>query len=601
MVTETGFMRRMLGTAAAVAALTALLATASVGSAAAAPEGIHKIQHVVMIMQENRSFDSYFGTYPGANGIPAGVCLPDPLHGGCVAPFHDGSDSNYGGPHGDSNAAGDIDGGRMDGFVAQAERGQPCPGTQPNCVPCPPTNVACNDVMGYHDAREIPNYWAYARNFVLQDNMFASSLSWSLPEHLFLVSGWSAACPNGDPDPMDCTSSLNPPNLEFIPNATYSWTDVTYLLYKAGVSWAYYVYKGEEPDCESDEAMTCAPVRQTPQTPGIWNPLPSFTDVNQDGQLGNIQSLTNFYTAAHAKSSCGLPSVSWIDPNGYVSEHPPKLISVGQAYVTTLINAIMRSPCWNSTAIFLSWDDWGGFYDHVVPPNVDQNGYGMRVPGLVISSYAKAGYVDHQQLSHDAYLKFIENDFLGSQRLNPNTDGRFDPRPDVREEAPELGNLESDFNFTQRPRSPLILAAHPAPGPASKPPGGASALTPATALATPSLSLRLVVSVAPRQNLRRYHGRIYLMASCNMACSLDGHGHLNVTHHHRHLGLRRVRTTVPGGRNVRLALSLSRANLAAARRALQQHRQVKAAIEVEATAIGGLHQGDRVVVTLINR
>jgi phospholipase C len=146
-------------------------------------------------------------------------------------------------------------------------------------------------------------------------------------------------------------------------------------------------------------------------------------------------------------------------------------VTVGQAYVTTLINTIMRSHCWASTAIFLSWDDWGGFYDHVRPPIVDENGYGLRVPGLVISPYAKTGYVDHQQLSHDAYLKFIEDDFLNGQRLNSATDGRPDSRPDVREEAPGLGNVVTDFNFSQQPRAPLLLSTDPAPEAASTPPG----------------------------------------------------------------------------------------------------------------------------------
>ena len=199
--------------------------------------------------------------------------------------------------------------------------------------------------------------------------------------------------------------------------------------------------------------------------------MADFVDVKQDGQLEDIQSLKNFYSALHETSQCGLPNVSWITPNKEVSEHPPSLISTGQAYVTTLINAIMRSPCWDSTAIFLSWDDFGGFYDHVVPPQVDKLGYGVRVPGLVISPYAKAGYIDHQQLSHDAYLKFIEDDFLNGERLNPATDGRPDPRPDVREEAPGLGNLLSDFNFEQPPRPAVLLSPHPPPGPASEPPG----------------------------------------------------------------------------------------------------------------------------------
>ena len=433
--------------------------------------GIHKIRHVVVIMQENRSFDSYFGTFPGADGIPAGVCVPDPLNRGCVAPFHDPADLNYGGPHGQSNATADIDGGRMDGFVGQAEKGQGCSTTNPNCSPCTTASTTkCVDAMGYHDAREIPNYWRYAQDFVLQDHMFEPNASWSLPEHLYQVSEWSAFCTN-PMDPLSCTNALQSPNQPGTPLSTtplYAWTDITYLLHEYGVPWAYYVFQGTEPDCQNDSAMTCAPVTQGPTTPGIWNPLPHFTDVQQDGQLGNVQSLSNFFAAARAGT---LPAVSWIDPNGKVSEHPPGLVSAGQTYVTGLINAIMQGPDWDSTAIFLSWDDWGGFYDHVVPPAVDQNGLGLRVPGIVISPYAKQGYVDHQLLSHDTYTRFIEDDFLGGRRLDPATDGRPDLRPDVREASPQLGDLSADFNFAQPPRPPEVLPVHPTPGPASAPPG----------------------------------------------------------------------------------------------------------------------------------
>ena len=123
----------------------------------------------------------------------------------------------------------------------------------------------------------------------------------------------------------------------------------------------------------------------------------------------------------------------------------------------------MKGPDWKPTAIFLAWDAWGVFYDHVTPPVVDQNGYGLRVPGLVISPYARRGYVDHQTLSFDAYVKFIEDDFLHSQRLDPKTDGRPDPRPDVRENQPILGNLAGDFNFKQKPRPPLLLRQYPVP------------------------------------------------------------------------------------------------------------------------------------------
>jgi phospholipase C len=435
-------------------------ATTSVGSQNLT--GIHKIQHIIIIMQENRSFDSYFGTFPGADGIPMKngvptVCVPDPATRKCVRPFHDPNDLNHGGPHGASNAVADIDGGKMDGFIAQEEKGlRNCKNfANPEC-----SQSGTPDVMGYHDAREIPNYWAYAQNFVLQDHMFEPNASWSLPAHLFMVSAWSARCTIKG-DPSSCVNALqNPANGTNTSQADFAWTDLTYLLYKSHVSWAYYLDQGTQPDCADDQA-TCTPAPQRVQVPGIWNPLPEFDTVQQDGQLGNIQDISNFYRAAKNGT---LPAVSWVVPNGKVSEHPPALVSAGQAYVTGLINAVMQGPDWASSAIFLSWDDWGGFYDHVVPPKVDENGYGLRVPGLVISPFAKKGFIDHQTLSFDAYLKFIEDDFLGGQRLDPRTDGRPDPRPTVREDVTILGDLAQDFDFSQAPRPPLVLPTHPTPG-----------------------------------------------------------------------------------------------------------------------------------------
>lgn len=472
-----------IGARAAALALTATFAlpASALASSSETPslEGIHKIQHVVVIMQENHSFDNYFGTYPGATGIPAGTCVPDPASGKCVAPFYDGTDTEVGGPHGTEAATDDIDGGRMDGFVAEAVSRYDCSETG-GCGRCPDKDPECAvAVMGYRDARKIPNYWRYAEDFVLQDDMFASEASWSLPEHLYMVSGWSARCPKTATTPAKCVNSLSPwaPSEYWSKpiepgHVSYPWTDITYLLDKHDVSWRYYVTAGDEPDCVNDEAVSCQKIVQNAHTPGIWNLLPDFTDVTEDKQQGNIQSLVDFYEAVHQEPDCGLANVTWVVPGLKVSEHPPSLISAGQAYVTTLINSIMRSPCWGSTAIFLSWDDWGGFYDHVDPPKVDENGYGLRVPGIVISPYARAGYIDSQQLSHDAYLKFIEDDFLEGQALNPATDGRPDPRPDVREESTQLGNMLSDFDFNQQPRPPLLLSPEPHAGSASVAPGG---------------------------------------------------------------------------------------------------------------------------------
>jgi len=453
-------------------ALLACAAAAACGGTSHAPlrslVGIHKIQHVVVIMQENRSFDSYFGTFPGADGFPTTngamtVCMPNPRTHRCVGPFPDHRDANFGGPHGQTAFGADRAGGRMNGFIValQQARSRCRFLTDPDCALASSRVRGGGDVMGYHTQSDTPNYWAYAHDFVLQDHMFEPNASWSLPAHLFEVSEWSARCANRDPS--SCRNALQFPDRRgsvdgHYHEPVYAWTDLTYLMHRDDVSWGYYVVTGTEPDCANDDALSCEPRHQNAKTPSIWNPLRYFETVRSDGQLGNIQSVSNFYAAA---KNGKLPAVSWVVPSGKVSEHPSARVSAGQSYVTSLVNAVMRGPDWSSTAIFLAWDDWGGFYDHVVPPRVDENGYGFRVPGIVISPYAKRGYVDHQTLSFDAYAKFIEDDFLRGQRLDPRTDGRPDPRPTVRETVPVLGDLTRDFDFNQSPRPPDLLPVHP--------------------------------------------------------------------------------------------------------------------------------------------
>ncbi|HET7428724.1 MAG TPA: alkaline phosphatase family protein [Gaiellales bacterium] len=430
------------------------------------PQGIHKIRHVIMIMQENRSFDSYFGTYPGADGLPRkadgsfAACVPNKATGRCVHPYHDRNDVNVGGPHFVNAAHAEVDDGRMNQFINQAIDNVTAPFCAanpqfPNCHfdPLHP------DVMGYHTAREIPNYWRYARSYVLQDHMFEPNLGWSLTSHLFAVSAWAAQCTSAF-DPMSCRSNLGIPRTpkDAVPGGPdFAWTDLTYLMKVHHVSWRYYVASGRDPDC-ADGDMACKAPQQSPETPSIWNPLPRFTDVTQDRQQRFIQYTERYVRDARAGT---LPNVAWVIPSQRTSEHPPNPVSRGQRWVTQMINAAMRGPDWDSTAIFLVWDDWGGFYDHMVPPRVDANGYGLRVPALVISPYARRGMVDHQTLSFDAYLKFIEDDFMGGQRLDPKTDGRPDSRPTVRENVRRLGDLAKDFDFSQPPQPPLILQPCP--------------------------------------------------------------------------------------------------------------------------------------------
>ena len=475
-----GILRRLpVAAAASVLVAVACVAEADPGPAsgpsspdagaalAGVPPGLDTLDHLIFIVQENRSFDHYFGTFPGADGIDfrddgkAKVCLPDPVLRHCSRPYHARGGNQEGGPHNQAAAKNDIEDGRMNGFIRTAVFAHDnfCAAVrfEARCRPYVGPDQQ-PDVVSYHTRAEIPNYWAYARQYQLQDRMFAPTDSWTLPAHLFLVSAWSAFCPDPE-DPMSCRSNLDLTETgqqhRYGRDPIYAWTDITYLLHEGGVSWRYYVAAGtcSFPPCDNTTRGRYG------TTNSARNTLPGFSTVHENGQQRNIR-----WHGAFLKSAADgtLPAVSWIVPGEIASEHPrsDSTVGDGQAYVTKLVNAAMRGPDWDSTAIFLTWDDWGGFYDHVEPPSVDRNGYGLRVPGIVISPWVKQG-IDSQTLSFDAYLKLIEDRFLGGQRLDPATDGRPDSRPTVREDLPILGDLADAFDFTQEPLPPLILDPTP--------------------------------------------------------------------------------------------------------------------------------------------
>jgi phospholipase C len=462
-------------------ALAAGLAVAALaGQHAARAQTSHKpITHVIIIMQENRSFDSYFGTFPGADGIAPGTCLPVTPASmvGCVTPFHDPRDENAGGGHTAGAAEVDLHNGigraRMDGFlIEQAKEKLRCTSGPQPCAALR-DGLARHDAVGYHTAEELPNYWAYAAKFVLQDHMFEGVRGWSWPAHLDLVSEWAASCTN-DAEASTCASSADLPSPAR--DLQLPWANLFQLMDAHGVTWTYYLGAGQEPDCRDDE-MTCDPVGQTPGVPSIWNPVPYFASVKAQGAD---------YLAAHNREvdkllldvkKGTLPQVSWVVPARIYSEHPPEGVTKGMEYVTSMVNAVMQSRYWRDTAIFIAWDDWGGFYDHVPPPDVDTNatihpiqGFGLRVPGLMISAWAKPGMVDHSILSFDSYATFIENLFMNSARLDPAALGNPDNRPDIRDaltsvrfpdgsKAP-IGRLIDEFDFNQTPLPPLVLSTH---------------------------------------------------------------------------------------------------------------------------------------------
>jgi phospholipase C len=324
-----------------------------------------------------------------------------------------------------------MNGGAQNGFIATAEaRGYGV--------------TEADSLVDYHTQSDIPNYWSYAHDYVLADHYYEAVSSWSQPAHLFDVSGWAASC-TSVLNPMSCIGNVQPRVITAHRPRPFAWTDLTYLLDRHHVSWGYYLDTGAQSATNPSGVLP------------IWNPLLGFTDVSQDGQTGNVRDLTDFYTHAAAGT---LPAVSWIAANPQDCEHPPALISRGQAYVTKIVNAVMRSPDWATSAIFISWDDWGGFADHSHPYHLDSLGYGFRTPLIIISPWVNAGTIDHHILSSDAELKFIEDIFLGGQRLNPATDGRPDSRLKVRENLVP-GDLINDFNFSQNPLPRHILSPCP--------------------------------------------------------------------------------------------------------------------------------------------
>lgn len=406
----------------------------SAGPISSHGSGSQIVKHIVIFTMENRSFDEMFGTFPGVNGIPSPApCNPDPLSGKTVCSYHSHTLNEVGGPHDDLAERIDLDGGKLDGFIAAAESVRQ---GQPNHDPYP------DEVMGYHTCDDLPVYCRFARSGVLADNFFSATTSFSSPAHLYLVSNWSAKCTTSG-DPMSCTS-FNDPDLKTNPPPDLAWTEITWLLHKAGISWGYYVYDAQGGSMlPGDVADGEAPVGDhTYYQVSDWNPMPGFDDIKIDGELGNLHPGSAFPAAVKSGT---LPTVSWVIPPFPSSDHPTASLANGQLWLMHEVHAIQTSAYASSTLIIIWWDDWGGFYDHVVPFTVDSLGYGFRTPLILMGPMVKAGTIDHQLLSTDAFNKLIEDVFLGSQRLDPATDGRPDPRPDVREADPNLGDLRNDF------------------------------------------------------------------------------------------------------------------------------------------------------------
>ncbi|TFV74837.1 hypothetical protein E4P39_11235 [Blastococcus sp. CT_GayMR19] len=369
------------------------------------------IKHFMVLMQENHSFDNYFGTYPGADGIPDGTCMPvdavsrpgeTPANDDCVEPFHIGDRAIL-----DLGHSGDVherqyNDGRMDGFLeAFAERrelkGQP---------------------MGYYDDRDIPFYWNVADNYVLFDRMFTSAAGGSVWNHMFWVTG-TPGNPEGD--------LLLPGGFDHVPT-------IFDRLQEAGVSWKFYVqnYKPEinfRTPGSGDEGAQI-----------VWVPPLNYNRFLDDPDLSSrIVDMSEYYQDLAEGT---LPAVSFMVPSG-ASEHPPGSIQAGERFVRSLTDSLMTSSAWSSSAFMWTYDDWGGWYDHVPPPQVDEYGYGFRAPALLVSPYAKKGHVDSTTLDFTSQLKFIENNW---------------GVPPLGDRDAAANDITSAFDFAAGPREPFLLS-----------------------------------------------------------------------------------------------------------------------------------------------
>ncbi len=379
-----------------------------------APPGIEKVHHIIWIIQENRSFDNYFGTYPGADGFPSGTCLPTrPGSKSCVKPFHMPQSIPCDLHHNWNVAHAAYDHGKMDGFVwAEGSK----------------------YTMGYLDQRDIPNYWAYARHYVLADHFFSSLIGPSLPNHVYTVAATSGGLIRNV-----CSKNHEIALLKRIMHDKdgFSFASMVTLLARKDISWKYYVETNSTPVKVNDD---CHVVNPEPQQMGLWNPLPGFKAIRDSRTL--MSHLVNLKQYQRDLRDGTLPAVSWIVPDFQDSEHPPATPEQGMWHVTRLINALMQSRYWHDSVVFLTWDDYGGFYDHVPPPQVDAYGYGLRVPLLVISPFAKKGYTDHQRGGLTSMLRFIE------VRFN---------LPNLTKRDLESGDMNEAFDFYQKPNPPLII------------------------------------------------------------------------------------------------------------------------------------------------
>ncbi len=409
----------------------AALSLAPMAGQAAAPASASQtktpIKHFISVMQENHTFDNYFGTYPGVDGIPANTCMPvdpfDPKNTQCIKPFHLAGGKSTDLDHSEAAYADQYDDGKMDGFVWALDQHR-----QDGSM-----------TMGYYNDQELPYYWNLADQYTLFDRFFSSATDGSNSNHMF----WVTASPMSTKE-------------EHSPDGYGDLQTIFDRLQASGVSWKFYV-QNYEPKLTYRTLDQFAGNRASQV---IWVPLLKFPRFIDDPALSShIVNLDEYYTDLQNGT---LPAVSYIVPSG-ASEHPPSSLIAGQRFVQSLITALMQSKAWNSSALLLSYDDWGGWYDHVKPPVVDAYGDGFRVPALLVSPYAKQGYIDSTTLDFTSILKFIEDNWSVAPLTERDAKAsNFLDAFDFSAPPREAAFISWDRNAVEQPapRRPVLYAAY---------------------------------------------------------------------------------------------------------------------------------------------
>jgi phospholipase C len=377
------------------------------------------IKHIVILIKENRSFDNYFGTFPGADGAINGTLSTGQTVGLGHTPDHTLLDIAHQG----NSARIAENGGLMNGFDL-------LPGAYQDGQ-----NIALSQLR----ESDIPNYWAYARTFTLADHFFSTINGPSFPNHLVLVAGSSHntidnpilntfhswGCDAGKYTRVDAVDPVT--GLHHFISPCFDMITLPDLLDKAGVSWNYY-----------------APGQY--QSGYIWSALNSIKHIRySDLWETHVPPTGQFIKDVKART---LPAVSWIVENEQQSEHPPYSSCAGENWTVRTLNALMQSPLWSSTAVFLTWDDFGGFYDHVPPPAGDLISYGPRVPMIVISPFARRHFVDHSRYDFGSLLRYAEDKY-GLPSLS-----KYDH---------DASSIVGAFDFSQAPAPPLLLQTRTCP------------------------------------------------------------------------------------------------------------------------------------------